>query len=324
VFDRIYVHGDPTAGQKRGIALNSGLTQIINSYISDIKAVGQDSQAIAGWNGTGPYVIENNYLEAAGENLLFGGADPHVADLVPSDIVVRNNVMSKPLEWRDSKWQVKNAFELKNARRVLVEGNVFEHVWAAAQTGFAVLFTVRNQDGRAPWSVIEDVTFHYNVIRRAAGAINITGYDDNHPSRQTRRIRIAHNLMYDIGTGWGGRGHLLMIGHSPSDVVFEHNTASHTGNVIQAHGRRDGGPAPSEHFVFRDNVLKHNRYGVIGDSLGTGNATLAAYFPGAIFERNVLAGGRASQYPAGNMFPSVEEFEALFTQAAVASFGLTP
>ena len=42
---------------------------------------------------------------------------------------------------------MKNSFELKNARRVLVEGNVFEHVWAAAQTGFAVLFTTRNQGG---------------------------------------------------------------------------------------------------------------------------------------------------------------------------------
>ena len=63
ILDRVYIHGDPTAGQKRGIALNCGAAHIINSYISDIKAVGQDSQAIAGWNGTGPYLIENNYLE---------------------------------------------------------------------------------------------------------------------------------------------------------------------------------------------------------------------------------------------------------------------
>jgi hypothetical protein len=113
-----------------------------------------------------------------------------------------------------------------------------------------------------------------------------------------------------------------MIGHSPTDVVFEHNTASHDGNVIQAHGKRNGTAAPIEHFVFRDNLLKHNRYGVIGDSLGTGNSTLGAYFPGAVFERNVLAGGRASQYPAGNYFPSVEEFEAAFVNAAEANFAL--
>src|SRR4029077_1102671 len=86
VVDRVYIHGDPTLGQKRGIALNSASTTITGSYISDIKAVGQDSQAICGWNGPGPYTITNNYLEAAAENLLFGGADPSVPNLVPADI----------------------------------------------------------------------------------------------------------------------------------------------------------------------------------------------------------------------------------------------
>src|SRR4029453_10702365 len=33
------------------------------------------------------------------------------------------------------KWVVKNHFELKNAQRVTVEGNVFENNWAAAQAG---------------------------------------------------------------------------------------------------------------------------------------------------------------------------------------------
>ena len=41
------------------IALNSASTEIINSYIADIKAVGADAQAIAGWNGPGPFVIAN-------------------------------------------------------------------------------------------------------------------------------------------------------------------------------------------------------------------------------------------------------------------------
>ena len=83
------VRGDPAKGQKRGIALNSASTTIRNSYIGDIKAVGQESQAIAGWNGPGPYTIENNFLEAAGVNILFGGADPAIPDLVPSDITIR-------------------------------------------------------------------------------------------------------------------------------------------------------------------------------------------------------------------------------------------
>jgi hypothetical protein len=325
ILDRVYVHGDPVLGQKRGVALNSGATNIINSYIADIKAVGQDSQAIGGWNGTGPYLIENNYLEAAGENVMFGGSDPSIPDLVPSDITIRRNYFTKPLEWRNQKWQVKNAFELKNARRVLIEGNVFEHVWVAAQAGYAILFSTRNQDGRSPWSVVEDVTFRYNVIRHAANAINISGYDDSHPSTQGRRYRISHNLVYDInGATWGGKGNFLQIGNQPSDVVVEHNTVQHTGNVLTVYGKRNGVPETIDGFVFRDNLMRHNQYGVKGDSFGVGAASLDAYFRNFSFERNVLAGGKASQYPAGNFFPNVDEFAAAFVNAAGGDFALMP
>src|SRR5690606_5272385 len=71
VLDRVYVHGDPLHGQKRGVALNSAWTTIVNSHVADIKAIGQDSIAVGGWNGPGPFTIENNYLEAAGEVVLF-------------------------------------------------------------------------------------------------------------------------------------------------------------------------------------------------------------------------------------------------------------
>ena len=70
------MHGDRYVGQKRCIALNAANVTISDSYIAECKGVGQDTQAIGGWNGPGPYTIENNYLEAAGENVMFGGADP--------------------------------------------------------------------------------------------------------------------------------------------------------------------------------------------------------------------------------------------------------
>ena len=325
VFDRVYVHGDPLAGQKRGIALNSGLTYILNSYIADIKALGQDSQAIGGWNGSGPFVIENNYLEAAGENVMFGGADPKVWNMVPSDIVIRGNTFSKPLQWRAEKWQVKNLFELKNARRVLVEDNVFENVWAAAQDGFAIQFTTRNQDGKAPWSVVEDVTFRRNVIRNAGSAINITGFDDERPSDQARRISISDNVIYDVDAkAWGGSGIFLQIGNQPRDVVVERNVVFHSGTVISAYGHKKTVARPIEGFVFRDNLTRHNKYGVKGDALATGQDTLVSYFPGVLFEGNVLAGGKASLYPAGNHFPSVQEFEASFVDPASGNFATLP
>ncbi|MBL7983472.1 MAG: hypothetical protein JNM91_00670 [Flavobacteriales bacterium] len=100
VFDRLYIHGHPALGTKRGIALNSARTAVVNCHISDCKGEGQDTQAICGWNGPGPFKIVNNYLEGSGENVMFGGANPDILDLVPSDIEVRNNHFFKPLSWK--------------------------------------------------------------------------------------------------------------------------------------------------------------------------------------------------------------------------------
>ena len=156
----------------------------------------------------------NNYLEAAGENVMFGGADPKIPNLVPSDIEIRRNHFAKPLSWKvghpdyaGTPWNVKNLFELKNARRVLVEGNLFERNWLHAQTGTAILFTPRNQSGTAPWSVVEDVTFRHNIVRHSGSGMVISGRDTNFPSQPGERILIQNNLFDDIGgPEWGGRG----------------------------------------------------------------------------------------------------------------------
>jgi hypothetical protein len=313
-IDRCYVHGDKELGARRGVALNSSSTDIEGSHFADFKERGADSQAIAGWNGPGPFRIVNNYLEAAGENVMFGGADPSVKGLVPSDIEIRGNHFAKPLAWKNAtgqgKWSVKNLFELKNARRVLVEGNLFEHNWVAAQNGFAILMTVRNQDGKAPWSVVEDVTFTRNVVRHAASGISILGRDDNFPSKPTRRIRIEHNLFEDIGGAkWGGGGVLLQLVGGASDVVFDHNTAFHTDNVIMAEG------PPHARFVFSNNIVQQNQYGIVGTGTGSGLPTLSKYFPGATVKGNVIVGGEAAAYPPHNFFPATLQ-EVGFTQRA--------
>jgi hypothetical protein len=323
VVDRCYLHGNPGAPQKRGIALNSASTSIINSYISDIKAVGQDTQAIAGWNGPGPYTIENNYLEAAGENFILGGSDPPIAGLIAQDVVFRHNHLSKPVAWRDAKWQVKNLFELKNARRVLVEGNLMEYVWKEAQVGYAILLTPRNQDGKAPWVRVEDVTIRKNLVRHAGGGMQIIGEDSNYPSGSTSRVRIVDNLFYDIdGAQWGGTGAFALIGEGPDNVAIEHNTVSQSGHIVLAYGGTKDDPKPIGGFVFRDNLIRHNQYGVLGADRAIGDDTLRAYFPDAVFESNVIAGGEARRYPKGNTFITEGDFSAAFVNAAGGDYRL--
>ena len=323
VLDRVLVLGDATAGQKRGIALNSASTTIKNSYIAEIKAVGQESQAIAGWNGPGPYTIENNVLQAAGVNILFGGADPAVPDLVPSDIVIRHNVITKNLEWRGTPWTVKNLLELKNARRVRIEGNRLENCWSAAQPGYAVLFTVRNSGGHAPWATIEHVTFRDNVVRHAAGGVNILGSDSNHESRTASDIAIVNNLFEDIDHHrWGGNGLFLQIGNAPAGVTVDHNTILQTGSIMTAYGGKRGAWLTIPGFRFTNNVARHNAYGIFGNGVGFGTKAIEAYLPGAVITNNVLAGGPPNRYPAGNFFPSLAILLADFTDGDRSDYRL--
>ena len=302
-IDRCYLHGDPAAGARRGIALNSASTTVTDSYFSDFKAVGIDSQAISGWNGPGPFTISNNYLEAAGENLLFGGADPSIPNLVPASIQITRNLFSKPLTWQvgnrlyaGTEWQVKNLLELKNAEHVKIDGNVLQYNWAAAQNGFAVLFTVRNQDGTAPWSTVTDVTFSNNVVQHVAAAVNILGHDDINPSAPGQDIKITNNLFLDVGGTWTF-GRLFQVLNGANDVSITHNTAIQTESVLFADEQ------PSQGFVFTGNIAPHNQYGVIGTGTGVGTPSLNAWFPGAVFQGNVIPGGQSSNYPGGNFFP---------------------
>jgi cellulose synthase/poly-beta-1,6-N-acetylglucosamine synthase-like glycosyltransferase len=305
IIDRCYIHGDPKLGSRRGVALNSIRTTIVDSYFAEFKEVGADSQAIAGWNGPGPFAIVNNQLEAAGENVMFGGADPTIDGLVPSDITIVRNVFTKPLRWKadspdfeGTDWSVKNLFELKNARRVRVEGNLFEHNWPHAQNGFAILFTVRNQDGRSPWSVVEDVTFAGNVVRHVGAGINILGHDDIHPSRQTGRIAIRDNVFADVGGRWG-HGRLFQILDGTRDIVIDHNTAFQSGSLLFG-----GDSRPHSNFVFQNNIVQAAASGISGSGTGEGSAALQKYFPGAKIRRNLLIGGDRNRFPADNYFPA--------------------
>ena len=170
-------------------------------------------------------------------------------------------IFDKPLSWRTAAWSVKNIFELKNAQRVLIDGNIFEHNWPQAQNGFSILFTVRNQDGSAPWSVVQDVTFTHNIVRHVAAAVNILGTDDIHASQQTKRVLISNNLFDDVSTAnWGGSGHLFQVLNGTANVTIDHNTAFQTGDVIAA------GEAANSGFTYTNDLSPNNQYGVGGDN----------------------------------------------------------
>jgi hypothetical protein len=305
ILDRVYIHGHTTLNVGRCVALNSATSAVIDSYLAECHARGFDSQAICGWNGPGPFKIVNNYLEGAGENVMFGGADPAIPNLTPSDIEIRRNHFTRPVSWKGV-WTVKNLFELKHAQRVLVEGNVFENHWVDAQAGFAIVWMSTNQNGAAPWSVVRDVTFRRNRLRNASGGINLVARIEPHPAVPASRFNIVGNVFDNINVGaFAGHGRPFQLLGGPANVTIEHNTAL-GGDGSNAAVMMDGAPPQMAHFVFRDNVTSRGQYGVFGSGAGEGVHGLTFYAaPGFKFERNVLIGpNNSTAYPANNSFPA--------------------
>ncbi|HEX5080641.1 MAG TPA: hypothetical protein VFY40_01250 [Blastocatellia bacterium] len=312
IIDRCYIHGNDTGDVSRGVLLNCARAAVIDSHISNCHGEGFDTQAICGWNGSGPFKIVNNYLEGAGENVMFGGAKPSIRNVVASDIEFRLNHVYKPLSWKKGHstyagrpWTIKNLFELKNAQRLLVDQNVFENNWADAQVGFAILFTPRGEDGAAPWATAQDVTFTNNILRHSGNGFNIGGPDGTSPSRPSQRILIRNNLIDDIdGNKWGSAkygpadGRFAQIVGGPPNITIDHNTIFQSGSLIVADG------APSHGFIFRNNIARNNSYGVIGSDRTPGLDSLGFYFPDYEFRKNVIVGVPPEiHYPANNFLP---------------------
>jgi hypothetical protein len=216
---------------------------------------------------------------------------------------------------------VKNIFELKSARRVLVAGNVMEHNWADGQVGHAIVFTPRNQDGGAPWTTIADVTFVRNVVARTASGFNILGEDDNYPSQQQQRVVIRDNLVSIDSVTFAGAGRAFQViapGRPVVGLLIAHNTVRIAGHSALTMG--DSGQV-AQGFVYRDNVTERGTYGVFGSGSSEGNPSLQHYVPDHVFGRNVLIGFDMARYPQDNFFPA-STAEVGFVDAAAGNFRL--
>jgi len=299
--------------QKRFVLGNGRHITLTQSHCAGVWRTGQDSQCFAAWDGAGPYTITDNFLEAASENVMFGGEDSVSPDSMPADILVEKNFFSKRLAWKGLPRVVKNLFELKAARRVIVRHNVFERNWVDGQPGAAILFTPRNQSGGAPWSAVEDVLFEYNIVRDTPTHFNILGFDNNQVSGQTTRIVIRQNLL--LGSG-GGR--VALIGNEVGQLEFSHNTYVNPqtaesamitlyaeGSIPDATGTRPSAYAV-ETLTFANNLLQFNTYG-LHSAIGLGTNALSGMTRQYTWANNVLAGG-SGKYPPTTTFIPADEY----------------
>jgi len=336
-FDRVWMHGTAQDETRRGVFL-SGTTYmaVVDSFFSDFHCIAKvgtctDSQTISGASGDlpmGPYKIVNNFLEAAGENVIFGGAK---ATATPADIEIRHNYLFKPLIWMPGQpgfvggptgnpFIVKNHFELKNAQRVLFEGNVMENTWGGfSQTGFSILLTPKNQNnalgiGICPTCRVTDVTIRDCMILHVASGLQIANVPENGAAATAGERYSIHDLVIaDIdGKKYGGFGaFMVLISNEPTlkDVRLDHITAL-TPRVLMNVGVKK---AHIQNFVFTNNLIAANEHEITSTGANLENCIvepekmgaagiLKTCFDGSMFSNNAIIRGIGA-WPQGNFTP---------------------
>jgi hypothetical protein len=335
IFDRVWMHGNATGETRRGIYLSAmTYVAVINSYFSDFHCIAgtgtcTDSQTVSTGGGDepeGPFKIENNFLEAAGENLIFGGRR---AKTTPADIEIRRNHLFKPLIWMPGQpgfvggadghpFIVKNLFELKNAQRVLFEENLLENSWGGfSQAGYAILLMPTSQQNGCPSCMVTDITIRWVKIVNVASGFSIANIpsDTGGVTAAGGRYSIHDDALYQVrGKDYKGFGLFAMfINNTPllHDVRIEHVTSSTVPRfIISIIGIN---PQKMANFVVANNIFSSEQAIEIG-SAGRGEENCAyqpeRLGPAGVFQRcfehssfthNLVIGG--ANWPEGNITP---------------------
>ncbi len=300
---------------RRAISLNTGSTSIINSYFKEIKS-DEEAKAISCWYGAGPHAIINNYIEAAGQSVLYGGDAMKIPYLTPSDLTFRDNYMFKPLRWATETFPcvpnpptcsctsepfcpppgvtVKNIFELKHARNVILDGNVLQNSFPRGQFGDAIVFQVGNETysgnvntGSNPWVTVRNVQVTNNKIDNVGLGVNIKSLTIDVPSVAARNLIIRNNLFDRVGNTNPDSAMFMQVGYVPGKLWITHNTVFQSSHVLNGYGF----PlfTNDSEFRFDNNILQHNLGGFVTDGVrGNGLRFLNTYVPGWQMRHNVL------------------------------------
>ncbi len=346
VVDRSWLHGAPQDETHAGMNLD-GMTNVavVDSYFSDFHCIARtgsctDSHAVAGGvsdTHDGPFKIQNNFLEASGEAVMFGGG---AATVPPADIQILNNHFWKPWQWMKGNpsfiggpdgnpFIVKNHLELKNAVRVLIEANLMENSWGGfSQTGHGILLTPKNQHTPSganvcPLCQVTDVTIRYVHISHAGGGIQMATAISRYgaPALAGSRWSIHDVVVDDLSTKYVGGGTAFdLINMWPTNplntITINHVTAfpdptSHMlvmGNVYYT-------TAPMYGLVFTNNMMVTGRYPVWNADGGTASCayfdvpitSINKCFTTVTFSNNALVATPSafppSSWPLNNLFP---------------------
>jgi hypothetical protein len=345
IFDRNYIHPEDGAEVAHGLGMNQGshFVAVINSYVAGFYCIARsgkctDATAVGGARSDDPFgtfKVYNNFLEASGENMMFGGAP---SQNNPTDLEIRRNHLFRPMIWKEGEpgytpspkgdtYIVKNNFELKSGIRVLFEANLLENSWGGfSQRGFSILLSVRSQSSRCPLCRVNDATLRYNRVRNAGSVFQIS----NSPAPQRKGGGIAsdggrysiHDIVADKIHGkdyTGGGAFLVLLSGAPPvhDVLIDHVTSFQPGVLLSIVNK---GKEKLQNFSITNSVLSMGGIRPPIASAGGGpescaqravkagpDAVLNECFNNYKFDHNLLIFGRGLAWPQGNAVVGAED-----------------
>jgi hypothetical protein len=220
---------------------------------------------------------------------------------------------------------VKNLLELKNAQRVLIEGNVLEHTWPGfTQHGIAIVLTALSQGGTTgnPNATVADITIRYNHVSHAASGVVMgeANYGSG-PPKLEGRISIHDDLFDDLSPAYYNGDTSVVAGMAfqlsfcstctpLQDVQIDHVTMLLTSpRMFMVLGAPIG--SHIQNLTFTNNIVSSPSGLVVtgtgpnapcaftgGTNLARINNCLSSYS----FTSNALIGATTA-WPSGNLYP---------------------
>jgi len=328
VFDRVYVHANEQMCVRGFLADALGFG-LVDSYVSGFSHNYADTQAALVSNAPGPYLFQNDYLEAAGENLMFGGGDAcangvctGIPGSIPSDITITGNYFSKQYAlWNQQPapcggsgqqqcYDVKNALECKMCQRVLIDANVFSYSWCQGQSGQLIQIGPRTGCGSPPGpttcpdpqAVANDITIIRNLFQHAGSVIALFGVDNYgqpYVTTQSARGLVRNNIAIDISAPeYGANGEYGSFGAASgvSNWTWDHNTI--VNDSVTWGSMYLQPPVTDSTLTYTNNIAYR---GLQADSM-TPSQVLASMGAGSNLSYDAFVGDWTQNYPASAHF----------------------
>ena len=275
----------------------------------------------------------------------------------PSYIEFRENYLYKELEWRaaDPSYngqdtQIKNLWEAKFGRYVVVDGNVLFQTWQDDQD-YGIVIAPRNiNGGNSEVAVIRNIQWTNNILRNATKGITLQAGDGTNylptvsPVQRMQDLLFENNLFRNIGVNWdsSGAGHQMVTFNGAAE---QGNNTVYVGlkRVFLLHNTWDNGTPVNDFMAFTDfgdadvqsgcfdslylnNVQQDCGYGFKSNlSITDAAGNIVKFLPpgdSSTWNKNVIDNPNGHTYPPAAITQSLAWSTGVFNDYAAGDFTL--